>query len=98
MKSITINEITYNLPLVILPEGNIEETSKKKMDLDELQSIVGGYIEVVRLKGEIYMVVNEDGIRMSLPINNRATFLYRTKGNNPNGTIYGNAIITADLD
>ena len=44
--------------------------------LDELQALVGGYIEVVRSykKGHI-LVINEEGKLLGLPYNGRATEL-----------------------
>lgn len=46
--------------------------------LEELQSIVGGYIEVVRTVDGKYMVVNEEGKlpHLALPLNVQATKLY----------------------
>lgn len=44
--------------------------------LDELQKIVGGYIEIVGLLGNEIMVVNEEGKLADLPINEKATELY----------------------
>lgn len=38
-------------------------------DLSKLQEIVGGYIQIVPLPLEIFMVVNEEGMFMNLPIN-----------------------------
>ena len=46
--------------------------------LEELQRIVGGYIEIKRITDECLMVVNEEGKLNGLPINDRATKLYRT--------------------
>lgn len=47
--------------------------------LQEMQHFVGGYVEHVRcdVAGvEIHMFVNEDGLRMGLPVNEYATMLY----------------------
>ena len=46
----------------------------KDFKLDELQPIVGGYIEIVYLPGR-FMVVNEEGKLMGLPINGKASFI-----------------------
>ena len=47
--------------------------------LKQLQAVVGGYIEAVYLRAEdgerIVMFVNEDGKRLDLPVNLRATQL-----------------------
>lgn len=44
--------------------------------LAELQGIVGGYIEMVRLWDGRVMVVNEEGLLRGLPFNRDATTLY----------------------
>ena len=41
--------------------------------LETLQDAVGGYIELVHLGGGKLMIVNEDGLGMKLPENNKAT-------------------------
>lgn len=41
--------------------------------LEELQKIVGGYIEVVRLDDGAIMIINEEGKLHGLPPNERAT-------------------------
>mgnify|MGYP001602604492 CR=1 len=45
--------------------------------LDELQAIVGGYIEIVRLSNGRLMVLNEEGKLEGLPFNAEATALTR---------------------
>jgi hypothetical protein len=37
--------------------------------LEEMQKIVGGYIEPVRVSGNIELFVNEDGLSENLPLN-----------------------------
>lgn len=44
--------------------------------LQELQAIVGGYIEALRL-GALWLFLNEEGKLHSLPLNERATALMR---------------------
>lgn len=46
-----------------------------KFTLEELQGIVGGYIERAHTHGGAAMWVNEDGIRLGLPVNHLATVL-----------------------
>ncbi len=44
--------------------------------LEEMQSLVGGYVEVVMLwGGSHYMLVNEDGALKGLPVNRLASVL-----------------------
>ncbi len=42
-------------------------------DLEEMQHLVGGYIEVIPLPGEQAMVVNEHGKLHGQPLNEEAT-------------------------
>ena len=56
----------------------ISPNNGKHFQLEELQEIVGGYIEVMNLPTmEKKMVLNEDGRSMELPINRLATALFR---------------------
>ena len=57
--------------------------------LEELQKAVGGYIEVVSLKDDYIMVINEEGKCQGLLLNQKATDLY---GNNQD-YIVGNALV-----
>jgi len=56
----------------------IEVTPKNGKDfkLEELQEIVGGYIEVVWFPNDKIMVINEEGKLLNLPINETATKIY----------------------
>lgn len=68
--------------------------NRKDFKLEELQSIVGGYIEIVYLNDEQQhlMVVNEDGKGMNLPVNMKATHIYRNH-TNCNDVIVGDVLI-----
>lgn len=55
--------------------------------LEEQQKFVAGYIELVKLKPMIYLIVNEQGTMMHLPYNALASQLAGTP-------IVGNAILT----
>lgn len=59
--------------------------------LEELQNIVGGYIEIIRFEDNI-MVLNEEGKLMRLPYNQYATDLFR-KYYNTNDFIVGDVLI-----
>ena len=61
--------------------------------LAELQAAVEGYIEVVRLPHDRYMVVNEDGSRLNLPINRLATVLAAGHVHMDLGGILGPAVV-----
>lgn len=62
-------------------EITILETSKDKgyirnytdnITLKEMQDIVGGYIELLPIGNEEFMVINEEGLLLNLPINKLA--------------------------
>jgi hypothetical protein len=69
--------------------------------LAELHRVVGGYIEIVPIVCEPrsmaadhqFMVLNEDGKRLQLPINRRATALYHAAGGPSWDVIVGDVII-----
>jgi len=57
-------------------DGTVEEIQPKNgkgFKLEELQEIVGGYIETIYLKNGMVMVVNEEGKINNLPLNKNAT-------------------------
>jgi len=49
------------------------EPKIKYFSLKELQDIVGGYIEMLYLKNDEVMVLNEEGKILEMPVNVRAT-------------------------
>lgn len=58
---------------------DIEPKNGKDFQLKELKDIVGGYIETVTLPNDEFMVVNEEGKIMGLPLNVNATEIYHSK-------------------
>ena len=82
----------------VAPEANILYTDGRKVPvvpkngtdfkLDELQKIVGGYIETINLPGGSLMVVNEEGLLDGLPSNRLASRLAYQP-------IVGNAVVMA---
>jgi hypothetical protein len=67
--------------------------------LAELQAVVGGYIEAVRLQDGSWMFVNEDGKRLQLPLNRSATLLAQTWGFLPPwDQIVGDVIVMTTLE
>ena len=62
---------------LIKTTGEIINLPSKKLTLEELQTFVGGYIELVKLNREEIMVVNEDGKLYNLPVNIIATTIYQ---------------------
>lgn len=73
------------IPVKVIPADHrrsihivqINESRKGICDLDDLQKLVGGYIEIVRptpiLNQQLFMVVNEEGLLRGLPYNSRAS-------------------------
>lgn len=65
---------------IIKANGEIVEVSPNNgvdFKLEELQTIVNGYIEIVWMPNDEIMVVNEEGKLMDLPLNEIATTIYR---------------------
>lgn len=60
---------------LLKPDGS-QEALEKKMSWEEVQKIVGGYIQVVAMKdNKRCLLVNEDGLIIGLPANDAATAL-----------------------
>lgn len=53
----------------------VQPLNKKSFTLSELQSYVGGYIEMVNLPNGECMICNEEGLLLNLPYNEIATDL-----------------------
>lgn len=51
----------------------VKAKNGRDFSLEELQSFVGGYIEIIQLDDEYIMVVNEEGKLIGLPTNENAT-------------------------
>lgn len=75
----------------LLPKNN------KVFTLEELKSVVGGYIEIVPLDEDYLMVINEEGKLLNLPINEGATRYYR-KSRNTDDFIVGNVLICSNKE
>lgn len=63
------------------PDGSVRtELATKEPTLDAMKEFVGGWIEHVAVMYEgkypTSMIVNEDGIRLGLPVNEAATRIY----------------------
>lgn len=75
---------------IIKPDGEtteIKPADGETFTLKELQTIVGGYIERFPTDDGRHVFMNEDGKRLELPINPKATELCR------NLLIYGDFIV-----
>lgn len=70
----TVNRL---IAVLVIPADQPPHIAVITPDLETLQTMVGGYVEAVRLAdGLIYC--NEDGKRLRLPLNEPATELVRT--------------------
>jgi len=81
---------------IIYADGCIEDYKPKgkRVTLEEMQKVVGGYIEIVSLASEKKrMVVNEEGAIIPLKPNFIATMIYR-KETGSTSVIYGDALLT----
>ena len=62
---------------IIDPTGTVVEATPPhgavKWAFSDFQSLVGGYVEVVRLPGGKVALVNEDGLSLGLPPNHAAS-------------------------
>lgn len=64
--------------ILIKANGEMEwrvPKDRRSFTLEELQGFVGGYIELVRLPGELDLYCNEEGLLRSLPFNPIASVL-----------------------
>lgn len=63
---------------VILTDGReiaVKPKNGTDFSLEELQEVVGGYIEIIYVKGNDIMVLNEEGKLIGLPINDKVSEL-----------------------
>ena len=63
-------------------EFKIIEDSKDEPNLKEAQEFVGGYVEGITFPNGDYLIINEEGKLMNLPLNPEATALWRATFNN----------------
>ena len=63
--------------------------------LEEMQTCVGGYIEMIRLDKDNYMVVNEEGSFLNLPKNTTATTILSTASGYEVVPVVGHALIVS---
>ena len=63
-----------------------------KLQMEEMQEIVGGYFEYVSLSDGRLIIVNEEGLRQGLPVNIEATNILR-RDHSTTQYIVGNAIV-----
>jgi hypothetical protein len=88
------------MAIVIKTDGTkdaLQPKNNKVFTLEELKSVVGGYIEIVQLTEDYLMVINEEGKLLNLPINVIATRVYRAS-RNTDDFIVGNVLICSNKE
>ena len=55
----------------------IVDTEDQLMTYKEVHDFIGGNVEIVSLKSGDLLLVNEDGIRLALPFNDKASKIYQ---------------------
>tara|TARA_Y100001973_G_scaffold60942_1_gene89566 strand:+ start:108 stop:404 length:297 start_codon:yes stop_codon:yes gene_type:complete len=65
-------------------EFKIIEDSKDEPDLKAAQEFVGGLVQGIQFPNGDYLIVNEEGKLMGLPLNPEATLLWRATFDNDN--------------
>lgn len=81
---------------ILYADFGLEEVEPKNgtdFSLEEMQSIVGGYIEIVDLNDSQCLVVNEEGKCEHLPYNAIATNVLRLAYQHTTDYIAGNALL-----
>lgn len=56
---------------------DIEPKNETDFQLEELQAIVGGLIQIIEINDTEIMVINEEGKLENLPLNEQATAIYQ---------------------
>lgn len=90
---------------IIIPADGPGETRLVNQDIRELQGIVGGYLEAIYTmhdqhgSPQVTLWCNDDGIRLGLPINRRATALWYTLNEGETGQqLRGTVLVTGGDD
>ena len=80
---------------IVYPDKDSVDYTPKNgttFELEEMQEIVGGYIEIIRLNDGRIIIVNEEGLLQGLPVNIEATNILR-RDHSTTQYIVGNAIV-----
>ena len=65
-------------------EFKIIDNSKDEPSLEQAQEFVGGYVEGITFPNGDYLIINEEGKLIGLPLNPEATALWRATFDNDN--------------
>lgn len=80
----------HNRAYIIKTDGTIQHFDTRPT-LDEAQQAVGGYIEILPIRGTMAsLVVNEDGRALGLPANVQATTIF---GSSLGSVLVGNVVV-----
>jgi Domain of unknown function (DUF3846) len=88
------------MAIVIPPSGVRYEqlpANGRTFELPELQALVGGYLEALRIGDGRWLFINEDGKGLDLPVNPAATALMRQRIF-PEDYIVGTAVVCSPLE
>lgn len=78
---------------------NYQPKAGAHYELDELQDIVGGYIQIISLHDGRQMVINDEGKLQALPYNSIATDIaHEAEAIFPNDFIVGDVLICKEGD
>ena len=83
------------------PDGTARALEPAKgacFTLVELQTLVGGYIQAVPIGAGRYLVCNEDGKRLELPVNQAATRMLHAAGGMPDDFVVGEVLIATHAE
>ena len=85
---------------VIPADGDVRFEDVPRIDLDYLQSRVGGHIEALRIPGTgINLYLNEEGKLLGLAVNERADAIaWRTRAVSFSGVIVGDVVVVGPVD
>lgn len=75
---------------------DIEPKNGTDFQLDELQAIVGGFIQIIEISDTEIMVMNEEGKLENLPFNEKATAIYQKSILGVEDCIVGDALVCKD--
>jgi hypothetical protein len=88
--------------ILLKADGGVEEirpADGRTFVLDELQALVGGFIEVVRARDGRWLVINEDGKRQNLQLNVLASIKYKSAGvARPSDVIVGDVLLADNAE
>lgn len=77
---------------------DIEPKNGTDFQLEELQAIVGGFIQIIEISDTEIMVMNEEGKLENLPFNEKATAIYQKSILGVEDFIVGDVLVCKDKE